>query len=188
VPIGETLGALNELVKAGKVREIGSSNFSAGQLREAEEAAARSGGARFVSVQNEYSLLHREPEAEVIPYCVRTGIAFLPYFPLANGLLSGKYRLGRPVPKGSRADDAFGPKVFTEQNLKIVESLIEFAAARGHTLLELAISWLATRPAVASVIAGARTPEQVRANALAASWQLTDADAQEIDKIVLQTA
>lgn len=188
VPIAETLGALDELVRAGKVREIGCSNFTVEQLREAGREAARSGGARFVSVQNQYSLLHREPEADMIPYCVEAGIAFLPYFPLANGLLTGKYRLGKPLPKGSRAEDGFGPKVFTEENLRIVESLIQFASARNHTLLELAISWLATRPAVASVIAGAKTPEQVRANAAAAAWQMTAADSEEIDRIVLQPA
>lgn len=182
-PIQDTLGALNELVRAGKVREIGCSNFSVGQLQEADKAAAQDGTARFVSVQNEYSLLHREPEPKVISYCVERGIAFLPYFPLANGLLTGKYRLGGRLPEGSRGRDGFGPKVFTERNLQIVESLTGFAEGRGRTLLELAISWLATRPAVASVIAGAKTPEQIRANAAAASWRLTGTDAEEIDKI-----
>ena len=122
-PIADTLGALDELVKAGKVREIGCSNFSAEQLR---EAAQVKGGARFVSVQNNYSLLHREPEAEVLPECQRLGIAFLPYFPLANGLLTGKYRKGQPFPKSSRAEDGFGPKVFTDENLALVPN--SFAA------------------------------------------------------------
>lgn len=185
-PIQDTLGALDELVRAGKVREIGCSNFTVSQLREADQAAARMGTARMVSVQNEYSLLQREPEAGVLAYCVQHGIAFLPYFPLANGLLTGKYRLGEPLPQGSRGSDKFGPHVFTERNLQIVESLTGFAEARGRTLLELAISWLATRPAVASVIAGAKSPEQIRANAAAASWQLSEADTVEIDRIVLQ--
>ena len=184
VPIADTLGALNQLVGAGKVREIGCSNFPAEQIREAEQAAR--GGARFVSVQNEYSLLTRKPEADVLPECERLGLAFLPYFPLANGLLTGKYRLGQAPPTGSRGKDAFGPKVFTDRNLEIVESLLRFAESRGHTLLELAFSWLAQRPAAASVIAGAKSPEQVRANASAAGWKLSGADFEEINRIVLQ--
>ena len=129
-PIADTLGALDELVKAGKVREIGCSNFSAEQLREAAQVKP---GARFVSVQNNYSLLHREPEAEVLPECQRLGIAFLPYFPLANGLLTGKYRKGQPFPKSSRAEDGFGPKVFTEENLALVEKLRRICGiARAH--------------------------------------------------------
>ncbi len=177
-PIADTLGALDELVRAGKVREIGCSNFSAAQLREAWQAAGS--GARFVSVQNEYSLLHREPEAEVIPECGRLGLAFLPYFPLASGLLTGKYRRGAAAPKGSRADAGFGPKLFTEENLAKVEALTAFADKRGHTILELAFSWLAAQPVVASVIAGATSPEQVRANAGAANWKLTPTDLSEL--------
>jgi aryl-alcohol dehydrogenase-like predicted oxidoreductase len=182
VPIADTLGELDRLVRAGKVREIGCSNFTAAQIREAEEAAR--GGARFVSVQNEYNLINREAEAEVLPACASLGMAFLPYFPLANGLLTGKYRPGKPLPAGTRGGDAWGPKVFTEANLQVVESLVQFAEARGHTLLELAISWLAQRPAVASVIAGAKSPEQVRANAAAASWKMSGAEFDEIDRIV----
>ena len=179
-PIADTLGALDELVRAGKVREIGCSNFSAEQLR------ATAG--RFVSVQNEYSLLHREPEREVLPECRRQGLAFLPYFPLANGLLSGKYRPGGPLPEGSRAKDGFGPKVFTEKNLVLAETLQKFAASRAHTLLELAFSWLAVQPAIASVIAGAKTPEQVKANAAAASWHLSAADLAEVAKLLPKAA
>jgi aryl-alcohol dehydrogenase-like predicted oxidoreductase len=183
VPIAETLGALDDLVRAGKVREIGCSNFSGDQLR-AAEAAGRAGGARFVSVQNQYSMVHREPEADVIPECARLGLAFLPYFPLANGLLTGKYRRGEPHPEGSRAHDGFGPKVFTDENLALVESLAGFAVAHGHSMLELAVSWLAAQPTVASVIAGAKTPEQVRANATAAGWRLTAADLAAISAIL----
>ncbi len=183
VPIAETLGALDDLVRAGKVREIGCSNFSGDQLR-AAEAAVREGGARFVSVQNQYSLVHREPETDVMPECVRAGIAFLPYFPLANGLLTGKYRRGQPLPEGSRARDGFGPKVFTDENLALVESLSEFAAARGHTMLELAVSWLAAQPAVASVIAGAKSPEQVKSNSSAAGWRLAAPDLAAIEAIL----
>jgi len=186
VPIADTLGALGDLVRVGKVREIGCSNFSGDQLR-AAEAAVREGGARFVSVQNQYSLIAREPEADAIPECVRLGIAFLPYFPLANGLLTGKYRRGQPLPEGSRARDGFGPKVFTDENLALVESLTELAAGRGHTMLELAVSWLAAQPAVASVIAGAKSPEQAKANASAACWRLTQADLAAVEAILSQT-
>jgi aryl-alcohol dehydrogenase-like predicted oxidoreductase len=175
-PIADTLGALDELVHAGKVREIGCSNFSAAQIREA--------GGRFVSVQNQYSLFHREPEAEVLPECSRLGLAFLPYFPLASGLLTGKYRKGQPLPKGSRGDAGWGPKVFTDENLDKVERLIQFAEGRGHSLLELAFSWLAAQPAVASVIAGATSPEQVKANATAALWKLSPEELREIDTLV----
>ncbi|HUK17330.1 MAG TPA: aldo/keto reductase [Bryobacteraceae bacterium] len=181
-PIAETLEALDRLVRAGKVREIGCSNFSAAQIREAHEAAGK--GAHFVSVQNQYSLFHREPEADVLPECRRLGLAFLPYFPLANGLLTGKYRRGQPLPKGSRGDTGWGPKVFTEDNLGRVERLLDFAASRGHSLLELAFSWLAAQPAVASVIAGATSPEQVRANAAAPVWKLSPDDMREIDALL----
>jgi aryl-alcohol dehydrogenase-like predicted oxidoreductase len=175
-PLADTLGALEELKRAGKVREIGCSNFSAAQIREA--------GGKFVSVQNHYSLFHREPEAEVLPECEREHLAFLPYFPLANGLLTGKYRVGQPLPKGSRGDAGWGPKMFTEENLAKVERLIQFASARGHSLLELAFSWLAAKTAVASVIAGATTPEQVRANASAPRWALSAQDLAEIDGLM----
>jgi aryl-alcohol dehydrogenase-like predicted oxidoreductase len=182
-PIADTLGALNDLVRAGKVREIGCSNFSAEQLQ-AAAGAVKPGAARFVSVQNDYSLLKRDPEAEVLPECVRQGIAFIPYFPLANGLLTGKYHPGQPVPEGSRAQAGFGPKVFTEQNLALAESLIRFAESRGHTLLELAMSYLACQPAVASVIAGAKSVEQVKANATAAGWRLSAEDLAEVRRLV----
>jgi aryl-alcohol dehydrogenase-like predicted oxidoreductase len=186
-PIEETLGALDELVRAGKVREIGCSNFSAEQLREADSKAREKGAARFVSVQNEYSLLHREPEREVLPECERLGLAFLPYFPLASGLLTGKYRRGQPPPEGSRlGGDGRFEDMLTERNLEIVESLIEFAESRGHTLLELAFSWLLTRQVVASVIAGATKPEQVKANAEAPVWKLTEAELAEINEILSQ--
>jgi len=150
VPIGETLGALDELVRAGKVREVGCSNFSVDQLREAEEAT-REGAARFVSVQNEYSLLHREPEGDVLPECESLGLAFIPYFPLANGLLTGKYRRGKDAPAESRLDSVRGERLLTDRNLDVVERLIGFSEGQGHTILELAFSWLLRRPAVASV-------------------------------------
>ena len=186
-PIADTLGALDELVRAGKVREIGCSNFSRDQLRAAQQAV-NPGSARFVSVQNQYSMLHREPEAEVIPECQSAGLAFLPYFPLANGLLTGKYRSGQPVPEGSRGKDGWGPKVFTEENLKVVEALAGFARLHDRTMLELAFSWLASQPAVASVIAGAKSPEQVQANAVAAEWRMTPADLNAVDDILAASA
>ncbi|HTN89618.1 MAG TPA: aldo/keto reductase [Sorangium sp.] len=184
-PIGDTLEALDALVRAGKVREIGNSNFSASQLRGAEEAT-RKGSARFVSVQNEYSLLQREPELEVLAESERLGLAFLPYFPLASGLLSGKYLAGRPAPEGARLStpgDRLTARFLTEQNRGAAEALAAFASSRGHSLLELAFSWLAGRPTVASVIAGATSPEQVRANAAAVGWRLTADDLQEIDRL-----
>ena len=183
VPIEDTLGALDELVRAGKVREIGCSNFSAEQLRAAEKAT-RDGGARFVSVQNEYSVLHREPERDVLPECERLGIAFIPYFPLVSGLLTGKYRQGQPAPEGSRLQSGRGDSLLTDRNLAVVGELIEFSESRGHTILELAFSWLLTRPAVVSVIAGATSSEQARSNAAAAGWRLTDEELAETDSIV----
>lgn len=185
IPIEETLGALDELVRAGKVREIGCSNFSAAQLREADEYSTGAGKARFVSVQNEYSLLHREPEAEVLPECERLGIAFIPYFPLASGLLTGKYQRGEPAPAGTRlATSERYAALLSDENLARVEALRDFAEARNRSLLDLAFSWLLTPPAVASVIAGATRPEQVRSNAAAAGWRLSPDELEEIDGIV----
>jgi aryl-alcohol dehydrogenase-like predicted oxidoreductase len=183
-PIADTLGALDELVRAGKVREIGCSNFSVEQIREAELAAKDN--AHFISVQNEFSLFHREPEKDVLIDCEHAGFAFLPYFPLASGLLTGKYREGQRPPEDSRAHEGFGPKIFTRKNLAIVESLIEFAQSHNHTILELAFSWLLAHKPVASVIAGASKPEQVKANAVATGWKLTEDQLAEIDKILPQ--
>ena len=183
VPIADTLGALDELVKAGKVREIGCSNFSVEQLAEAD-LAVKPRAAHFVSVQNEYSLLHREPKHGMLAECAALGVAFLPYFPLANGLLTGKYRKSQPPPEGSRIASGWNSRLLTDENLEKVEKLIAFAESRGHTILELAFSWLLSRPMVASVIAGATKPEQVRANAVAGDWKLEEADLEEINQIV----
>lgn len=186
VPIAETLGALDDLVKAGKVREIGCSNFSVAQLRESEAAsAAQQGSARFVSVQNEYSLLHREPEDGVLAECERLGYGFLPFFPLASGLLTGKYRKGQPIPQGTRIAkyERYG-KLVTAENLDKVEALISFAESRGRTLLELAFSWLLAHRVVASVIAGATSADQIRSNAAAADWRLAPHDLEEIDSLL----
>jgi aryl-alcohol dehydrogenase-like predicted oxidoreductase len=201
--LSETLEALDALVRAGKVREIGCSNFSADQLRDAAAvaktaAAAKTAGApktagaahkspaRFVAVQNHYSLFHRAPEGGVLEECARQGIGLIPYFPLANGLLSGKYRKGQPLPEHSRGKDAWGPNMFSEKNLELIESLIAYAEARGHSLLELAVSWLASNPVIPSVIGGAKTAEQVKANSAAAVWKLSPAQFAEIETILSQ--
>jgi aryl-alcohol dehydrogenase-like predicted oxidoreductase len=183
-PIAATLEALDGLVRAGKVREVGCSNFSVAQLRQAQQAV-QAGAACFVSVQNEYSLLHREPEADLLPECARGGVAFLPYFPLANGLLSGRFRRGEAAPAGSRFEPGgWGASAYNDRNLAVVEALRQFAAGRGHTLLELAFSWLLAHHSVASVIAGASAPEQVRDNAAAAAWKLGAEDLAEIDGLL----
>jgi aryl-alcohol dehydrogenase-like predicted oxidoreductase len=182
VPIEDTLGALQELVQAGKVREIGCSNFLADQLRATSKDAGDS--ARFVSVQNELSLLNRAAAKDVVPECERLGMAFLPFFPLANGLLTGKYRRGKAKPADTRL--AGGPMAgrFSDAAVDVVERLTTFAESRGHTLLELAFAWLLASPAVASVIAGVTSPEQVRANASAAGWQLTAADRSDLQQLL----
>ena len=185
VPIADTLGALDELVKAGKVLEIGCSNFSAAQLSEADDISRRGHVARFVSVQNHYNMLEREDEIEVIPECERLGIAYLPYFPLESGLLTGKYRLGQKAPEGTRiAEGGWLASKFTDDNLATIERLIAFAESRKHTLLELAMSWLLRLSVVASVIAGATRPDQVHANAAAPNWKLTPGDIEAVDEIL----
>jgi aryl-alcohol dehydrogenase-like predicted oxidoreductase len=183
-PIAETLGALDECVRAGKVREIGCSNFTAEQIREAE-AAVSDGAARFVSVQNEYSLLRRRAERDVLPECERAGLAFLPYFPLASGVLSGKYRRGQAPPPGTRLSGVKaneGP--LADDTLAVVERLTEFAEQRNRTMVELAIAWILAHSPVASVIAGATTPAQVNANVAAQDWVLDDGDLAEIDALL----
>lgn len=180
VPIADTLAALDELVKAGKVREIGCSNFSAEQLKEAEAYSQSTNSSRFVSVQNEFSLLQREPEQAVLPVTKELNLAFLPYFPLASGLLSGKYRLNQPLPENSRLSGS-APD---QRKLELVEKLLNFAQSQGHRLLELAFAWLLAHDTVASVIAGATRVEQVQANAKAAQWQLSEAELAECAKIL----
>ena len=182
VPIADTLGALDQLVEEGKVREIGCSNFTVEQLREAD-ASAKPKAAHFVSVENHYSVFHREPELNILPECSSTGMAFLPFFPLANGMLTGKYRKGQPAPEGSRIASGWRAEFFTDENLDVVENLIEFAKGCDRTILDLAFSWLLSRPMVASVIAGATSADQVRANANAGAWHLSDLDLETINKI-----
>lgn len=175
VPIADTLGALDSLVKAGKVREIGCSNFDAAMLR---DSRSKPGAADFVSVQNHLSLFHRNSQDEVLVECGRLGMAFLPYFPLASGLLTGKYRKNVPHPAGTRIKE--DSERLTDTNLEVVEKLIAYAEARGHTILELAFSWLLAHKPIASVIAGATKPEQVRLNAAAAVWEMTS---EEMDSV-----
>jgi aryl-alcohol dehydrogenase-like predicted oxidoreductase len=182
-PVEETLRALDELTKAGKIRHAAASNFSAAQLDEAVATAKRIGVAGFVATQEQYSLLVRGLEREVLPAIERNGLGLVPYFPLASGMLSGKYRKGSPPPAGARLSSGGNDHVLTPENWEKMEKLRAFAEGRGHTLLELAMSWLARHPAVASVIAGATRPEQLEANAKAADWALTDADMAEVAKI-----
>lgn len=183
VPIEDTLGALDALVEEGLVREIGCSNFDVALLDRSADASR--GSARFVSVQNHYSLFHREPEAGVLQACERLDIAFLPYFPLANGLLTGKYRQGEAPPEGTRITGSEREKtLLTEANLARVEALRSFAEDAGRSLLELAIGWLLSKPVVASVIAGATSAEQVAANAEAADWQLNASELAEVDALL----
>jgi aryl-alcohol dehydrogenase-like predicted oxidoreductase len=168
-PFEETFGALDELVHEGKVRYIGHSNLSAAQVEEVDELAREHSWAWPVSAQNRYSLLHRDPEEELLPTCERLGIGVLPYFPLASGLLTGKYRRGQPRPQGTRLSDR--DDVFTDETFDRLEALEAFAEERGVTLLHIAIAGLLAQPAISSVIAGATEPEQVRANVAAAEWE-----------------
>jgi len=180
-PLEETLEALDELVREGLVTAIGCSNFSAAQLEEAERISRERGLARFVTLQNEYSLLKREIEAEVAPACERLGVSILPYFPLAKGLLSGKYRRGERAPKGSRLASAEQPG--SDEEFDVVEALEAFAEQRGIGVLDVAIVGLAAQPAVGSVIAGATRPEQVAANVAAIAWRPSEDDLAELDRI-----
>ncbi len=184
-PIEETLGALDDLVRQGKVRYVGCSNLPAWQVIDAQWTARSRGFGGFVSCQDEYSLIVREPERELIPAMNAHGLGLLPYFPLASGMLTGKYRRGKPMPKGARITDnpRYGERYMTKANWRIVERLGAFAQARGHTLLELAVSWLLARAPVASVIAGATKPRQVTANVKAATWALSAADLAEVDRL-----
>jgi len=183
-PIAETLGALGELVAEGKVREIGCSNFTAEMLREAEQAV-KDGAPKFVSVQNHYNLLQRGDESEAIPECEKLGISYLPFFPLASGLLSGKYTRGQTPPEGTRmhrwGDRAQGS--LTDANFDIIDALSAWAKDHGHNVLELAIAWLAAKPFIGSVIAGATKPEQVTANVAAGEWDLSPAEVAEVDAL-----
>ncbi|MEC5387547.1 aldo/keto reductase [Uliginosibacterium sp. H3] len=184
-PIDETLRALDDLIRSGKVRYIGASNLPAWQVVEAQYIARELGTHRFISSQDEYSLLKRDAERELLPALNAYGIGLLPFFPLANGLLTGKYKRGEAAPAGTRlaGDGARADRILNEHNLGIVERLEAFARERNHSLLELAFSWLLANPAVSSVIAGATRPEQIEQNVKAAGWLLSAAELEEIDRI-----
>ncbi len=187
-PVAETLGALAELKAQGKIREIGCTAFSAAQLDEIYDTAGTADLQPYPSVQNHYSLLTRDPETDgVLDACARHGMVFVPFFPLESGLLTGKYRTGEPLPEGSRLA-RWGDRsanFIDDDKLATVGRLTEFAESTGHTMLELAFSWLVSNPTVASVIAGAITPAQVQANVAAAGWQLTEADRAAVDQAIL---
>jgi aryl-alcohol dehydrogenase-like predicted oxidoreductase len=185
-PVEETIAALHELVAEGKVRYIGHSNFSGWQIADAAHVAAVAGRTPFISAQNHWSLLERAVEAEVVPAARRFGLGVLPYFPLANGLLTGKFRRGQPVPAGTRL--ASRPGYVTKDKLATVEALIGWAERQGATLLEVAIGALAAQPGCGSVIAGAMNPEQVKANAATADWIPSTDQLAEIDQIVPPSA
>jgi aryl-alcohol dehydrogenase-like predicted oxidoreductase len=180
-PLGETLAALDELVREGKVRYVGSSNFAAWQVADADSVARHAGTSRYISAQNGYSLLDRTVERELTPACVAHGVGILPYFPLANGLLTGKYRRGEAAPAGTRMEDRLAQ--VRDRTFDRVEALETYARERDLTLLDVAISGLAAQPAVGSVIAGATRPEQVKANAAAGDWQPTADDLAALDAI-----
>ena len=182
-PIEETLRALDDLVRSGKVRYIGCSNYAAWQVVEAAWTARQAGTAAFICCQDEYSLLARDIEKELVPAMQSYGLGLLPYFPLASGLLTGKYRRDAALPEGSRLKNtkSFAERFISERNWQRLEHLEQFCAARGRPMLELAFSWLAARPTVASIIAGATRPEQVAQNVAAVGWTLSAEDLKELD-------
>ena len=187
VPIGETLGALADLVAEGKVRELGCSNFGSGRIREAADLADSRGTQRVCTVQNRYSVLFRGPEPKVVPACAELGLGLIPYFPLESGLLTGKYRAGQELPEGTRLAnmaEAQREQFLGDGVMERIERLREYAQSHDYTLLELAISWLASRPVVTTVIAGATRADQVAKNAAAVTWKMTPEQRAEIDALL----
>mgnify|MGYP001553333929 FL=1 len=184
-PLDETLRALDDLVKQGKVRAIGCSNLPAEGIDDAAAISSRNGLAAFATAQDEYSLVMRDAERDLIPAIEANGMSLLPYFPLASGLLTGKYKHGTEIPAGTRyaRGTRFSDRYMNEQNWAIVEKLNAFCAARSRTLLELAFSWLLSHDCLASVIAGATRPEQIDQNVKAASWELTPEERAEVDRL-----
>ncbi|MEX2228951.1 MAG: aldo/keto reductase [Dehalococcoidia bacterium] len=183
-PMEETVRALDDLVTSGKVRYLGNSNFAGWQIAHAALIQKSEGLEPFISAQNQYSLLDRRVEAEVAPASEAFGLGILPFFPLASGLLTGKYRRGEAAPEGTRlAAGPMGQRMLTDQNFDVVEKLDDWARAHDHTILELAFSWLASKSYIGSVIAGATKPQQVEANAAAAAWRLTAEEMAEVDAI-----
>jgi len=183
-PIDETLAALDDLVRSGKVRYLGHSNFAGWQIADADWTARAAARTPFISAQNQYSLLHREVEAEVIPACEHFGLGFLPFFPLDSGLLSGKYQRGEAPAAGTRLAQQRYQRWLDGADWDTIEALTAFGAERGHSLLDVAIAGLAARPAVTSVIAGATSAEQVRANAAAGAWDLNADEVAALDGIL----
>lgn len=186
-PLEDTMGTLHDLVQEGKVREIGCSNFTAELLDQAGRIARDSGTTSFVGVQNYYNMLNRGAETDALPVADRAGLAFLPYFPLANGLLTGKYRRGRPLPENTRivtASEERRAALLSDANLDLVERLADFGTARECSILEVTMAWFLARPQIASVIAGATKPEQVRANAAAVAKRLSDGDFESLNALI----
>jgi aryl-alcohol dehydrogenase-like predicted oxidoreductase len=189
-PIDETLRALDDMVRSGKVRYIGCSNYSGWQIVEAMWTAKTEYLTPFISAQNQYSLLERAIETEVAPACLKYGLGVLPYFPLASGFLTGKYRKDEQMPEGARLsapNNPFASRILNDRNYETLTSLEDFATARGHSMVELAFGWLASQPYVGSVIAGATRPEQVEENARAADWKLTPEEMKQVDEIMGHT-
>jgi aryl-alcohol dehydrogenase-like predicted oxidoreductase len=185
-PLDETLRALDDLVSQGKVRYLGNSNYMGFQIADAAWTAKAAGYVPFVSAQNQFSLMERRVEHEVLPACDRFGLGFLPFFPLASGLLTGKYRRGEAPPEGTRLA-AWGPRgaqALSEKNFEKVEKLEAWAGERGHTVLDLAFAWLLGHPTVSSVIAGATSPEQARSNAATAEWALTPEEVKAVGELI----
>ncbi|HEX5369744.1 MAG TPA: aldo/keto reductase [Dehalococcoidia bacterium] len=190
-PVEETLATLDDIVKSGRVRYIGCSNFTGWQVVEADWIARTGHLNHFISAQNEHSLLQRSVEAELAPACLKYGLGVLPYFPLASGFLTGKYQKDGQMPEGARLSAPNSPmagRILSDANYEMLGKLETFADERGHSMIELAFSWLASKPYVSSVIAGATRPEQVEQNAKSADWKLTDEDFKEIDEIMGHTA
>jgi aryl-alcohol dehydrogenase-like predicted oxidoreductase len=184
-PIDETLRTLDDLVRAGKIRYLGASNFAAWQLARANLLAEIRGWAPFVTIQPHYHMLEREIERELLPYCSAYHVGILPYFPLAGGFLTGKYKRGQAAPAGSRGENnPYVQKYMTDPNYEKIEQLSAWAEARDHSMAELAHAWLLAHPQVNSVISGATSLAQVQNNARAASWHLTNADLEEVNRIV----
>jgi aryl-alcohol dehydrogenase-like predicted oxidoreductase len=184
-PIEETLRALDDLVRAGKLRYIGASNFAAWQLARANLLAELRGWTPFVTIQPHYHMFERAIEAELVPYCEAFGVGILPYFPLAGGFLTGKYTRGQPAPAGSRGESSpYVKQYMTDANYDVLDKLSAWASERGHSLGELASAWLLAQPRVSSVISGATSPEQLRANAKAADWKLTPDERAEVTKLL----
>jgi aryl-alcohol dehydrogenase-like predicted oxidoreductase len=184
-PIEETLRALDDLVRAGKVRYLGNSNFSGWQISDADWTAKHHGLNSFVTAQNLYSLIDRSLEQEVVPACQEFGLGILPFFPLASGLLTGKYKRGSEPPEGTRlaAWGNFAKSALSDENFDVVDKLTAFAEEHGHSLLELAMSWLASMPHISSVIAGATSKEQVQQNAAAITWQLSADEMNQVNEL-----